>query len=291
MPYNPTTDPKITIPEENWNVGFGLHIKIFPCSIDPFVALDLAWPAACKAFAQYVSPNEKSAIKDFTGRSWLKSFKLLGEDAIELVEVEDTLGTKALRFLWRILELEDQAIFWLWIVGLAFDTFVEWSTQVYEASGCLPAPDHHWIRSGSNDCVYAPNADWQNACAWTNCYTSYGSQTSAGYRCGGVEDQFWSVIWQSEWGDFGGHPIATEQRLVEADSGQVLDQAGSFGDLFDPKQWSMLMYCDKFTKPGAPVCYLQARNISPTSVVEVIGDNGTYFYERYSTPPAPIVVS
>lgn len=291
MSYNPANDPRINIPMTEIHPGMFLRIKIMPCSVNPFVAAETIIPQLLKAFIGFEGPDPKHIYHAAAGQSLLKDLRFeFAEAEILEPEVGDILD-QVTRMVWKIDAEIDEVVWWLFLIGLAAEFFIDWSSEVYRLSGCTHAGMGGWIRSGNNECVYTTHEGWDQCCQFTNCSTSDGTTTTVAsqFPTGGFGES-WSLQVTSEWVDVGGHGIPTAMRIRDATADKVLDTGGAYGSLFGPEQWSMTMMYDQPAFAEKHVLVIEAMNTDDTSVNEVFGNRGGYFQETYTLPPTPISV-
>jgi hypothetical protein len=289
--YNPNNDPTITIPKVDWNIGFFLRIKVFPCSGNPFVAVETVGGALLKAFISFEGPDPKHILHKLSGRSSLKGIRMLFEEAEVLEpEVGDAID-QLTKWVWKIDAGIDEGVWWLFILSLVDEFFIDWSSAFYRMNGCLEYGATNWIRSGNNECVYTTHLGWVLACSYFFCDTSDGIQVTVGGGFHVPSTKTWSVQWTSNWGGIGGGPLPTLMRIRNTGTDKIYDASPSFGDLFGGGTWSMVGVYDQPPDPGSPLIALEAMNADDTTVAAAFGNGGGYFYEDYQKAPDPISFS
>lgn len=291
MSYNPEDDARIHIPLIDLDIGFCLRIVILPCSPKPSVFVETLLPALLKAFVAYEGPDAKHVVHKLTGRSALKSTRLLLNDAIEAIPEVGLLDSAATRFVFDLIGVVDVLAWWLFLADIAYDFFIDWSTSIYQVSGCLPEEGRYWERSGDNNCEYTCNQGYLNACAWTNCDTSDGFKTNAGSIITPPVGQYWNVQWTSEWEAIAGGAVPTNMRVQDVTANKTIDSAPAFSDLFDKKTWSIVGAFNQYQTEDEHQYNLQATNASETSIIVAVGKNGGYYYETHTKTPSPIDVN
>lgn len=290
MSYDPRNDARVTIPLTLLDPGFFLHIKIFPCSVNPFIAGELLIPAAMKAFIGFEGPDPKHIFHKAAGFSLLKDIRLeFAEAEILEPEVGDILD-KITRMVWKFDAAIDEGIWWLFVASIIGEFFIDWGTSVYRVNGCLDYGASGWVRSGDNECVYSSNQGYEPAALWLNCSDSNGDTTTASAVTTWSPGLIHSLQWTSEWIDVSDNPIPTKMRIQDTTNDKTLDEGLAFGSLFSNTTWSMTAVYDSPPTALDRTIVLQATNDGVTSVNEVFGKSGGYFSEYYTIPPSPINV-
>ncbi len=102
------------------------------CRPDPTVFLHGFNIAAIRAFSTLVSPNWKTLTKKVTGHSWLCGMKAVLLEADEA----DALYSSTAGAVFTALEWVDAAAFYFWVAGVGIEFLIDWTSLVYQFSGC-----------------------------------------------------------------------------------------------------------------------------------------------------------
>lgn len=150
-----------------------LFALLGPCAPNPFVLVGLAAFDAITAWWSIVSPNWKDTVKAGPGnRSWTHQLKETLFDAEEAApEWWYMFGDVAI-FCFEIL---DMFAFWFMVGYVLENALLQWTSQIWQMSGCFPKPNHYYIYSKDPLGNYYGGQDpWQAACAWFDLSTNTG---------------------------------------------------------------------------------------------------------------------
>jgi hypothetical protein len=110
-------------------VNFVKKIETFFCGVQPWVMVELAFPAALSAFVTIIEPNDKMWIRYLTGGSWLHGIKQLAKD---VKKVDPTFELPGGKYVFKFIELEDYASWYLFLGEVVYDAYLWWHSRIYK---------------------------------------------------------------------------------------------------------------------------------------------------------------
>lgn len=194
------------------------RIIVAPCSVPTVVWVESAFPALLKAIYSYESPDPKHVYHMVAGHSLICSLKQEIRNAREAAGAEEGEG---LRFLFKLAETVDKAIWWLFLAGLGVDAFIDWTSMAYELAGCR-GPDG----SNSSDNPFGgipdvTHAGDGNGLQWL---TGNPETPSFGASVGVRPGHSFTLIWLCNGKDIHSKPAPITAEFRNETIGTVLDQ-------------------------------------------------------------------
>lgn len=211
--------------------------------------------AAPKAFFTLLSPNWKTLTKKITGRSWLCGIKSVLQGADEA----DALYAGLSEAVFTSLEWIDAAAFYFWVAGVGIDFLINWTSLVYEMSGCKDL-DGWGLMTVDLEQAFLGPFDWTTVEPYTHYegndifnggdgfFLPQGSHYSLSFR---VECHQW----------LGFNPVAVLEARIVNEFGVAL--AHSVGQPDSSKAGStgvMTFFAMNGDIPGGSYAFLQIRN-------------------------------
>lgn len=225
--------PEILIPESDIPIGFGLSIHVYPCATTPQIICDAFGDAAIKAFIGLERPTVKQSIKKITGGSWLHNIRA----EIELLEIEDPAFFDAgLKLLFEFAELVDVAGWFFFLGSMGVQFLIDWSTIIYQESGCAPGTQTTIGNSNEPGSVFPRDGNWHECVTFSNVHWNNAPTSEAGsmFGCGPGEVVTCNVM--QTWTDLGNVPINVQCRTRNTVTNEQTSYSYTSQDLFVPNQ-------------------------------------------------------
>lgn len=154
-------------------IGTLVRAVVHPCATGgPELWVTCALPAALKALYGLIPIDVKHNMHALTERSWIKNMQLLGEDG---VISEAVFNSEGIRFLFKFAALADAAAYWLFVADILIDFLANWTSLVWEKSGCTPDPRHGFFYAHEPFGAFTDNDTWSPLAAWHETAPSPGA--------------------------------------------------------------------------------------------------------------------
>jgi len=202
------------------DVGQVLSAIYSPCAIAPWMLIGLAAFDGLTAWWSIVSPNWKDSYKAGGRGSWIHGLKEIMIDAEEKPPTWwIVLQDEAVVFF----ELVDMFLFWF-MVGMATVTgLLDWTSQIWELSGCKPKANEKYIYSKTpNGILINSNMGWQPDSSWVRCKSNAG-YTQIGTFITIPANSTYTFYQMCHWTNLGGEQFRPVNfRVTDMDTGEVL---------------------------------------------------------------------
>jgi hypothetical protein len=134
-----------------------------PCDPDPWIIVELAFPALIQAIFEYVQWDWEDYVEVGTGKPWQKHFK-------QKIKANKWQPPKAISrgvlFLF-VIESSIQRIAWMFLVAeIIANAFIRWSSLIYSLPACNAEAKRDWGRSETPLDGRPFNYDWQDGSSW-----------------------------------------------------------------------------------------------------------------------------
>lgn len=267
-----TVSPAIQIP-----IGFGQSITIYPCAPSIPVIFEGLEAASAKLFLSLISPSWKTDVKWLTGGTWLHDIREVMLDA-ELIDpvLIDATGTRA---LFLVADFVDTFAWWMFVAGLTVEFLMDWTTQVWQMSGCLPDPKRYWLESKNCNAVFRADGQWREAMSFTNCRTSDGITTNFGSPFSVFEGTSFSLVWTCVWGDVSGNVQPAVQRVIRGSDDMVLDTGGYEGSYWSQINGNIDNLRNSQVVTGGDTIHCEAMPANATMLLDYWANSGYLMFE------------
>lgn len=199
-------------------VNWILNIFYDPCDPQPWIYIELLFPAILLAIWEYIVPSWKDVIDYTTGKSWTKHGRMnIGPDAF----TPPTWSARGLRFLFFAAEHLDKFAWQFMVFELFKDAYLKWHSMVLNLGGCEVDPERVWGRSKIPSDGRPTNHEWQGGVTWI---TEEGNQIPfVGPRVQIDANGTGTMMVVGLFTTLLGAQLRVEQRIINIDTGEVLD--------------------------------------------------------------------
>jgi hypothetical protein len=205
------------IPSLLRDVGALTRIFWIPCSAPASLWIEAAGPALIKAIYSVAEPDLKETYHQTVGQSLVCSIKQSITEAIEDAGGETTASD---RFVFKVSEVVDEAIWTMFLAAIGADALIDWTSMVYRLQGCTNVKK--W--ASSSDPIGGTSGSGQgtsaNGLAWV---TSDPSNPRITPNVEVLGNRKWFIAWGCGLADVGGVPVGCTSVLLNSSTNQVLD--------------------------------------------------------------------
>lgn len=126
------------------NIGQVIRVMNGGCDIPPSLWVETGISAIISAFVTFAGPDWRYAFHEATGHSITCFAK---EGLADVKEIAPEAGSGLTRFLFKLTEKADAAVWFLYLGSIAREGLIDWTSQAMRLAGCV----HPNSQNGSDD--------------------------------------------------------------------------------------------------------------------------------------------
>lgn len=156
-------NPAYFIRKKIFEIGRGVRFIWAGCMPSPILLVETTITQGLKAADTIIEPDLKELIHKVSGKSVVKHLK----EHIQAEHIKDPKGSaSSKRFLFDFSEKVDMAVWWLFLLGVAYEGGVAWGKQATRLSSCNARPPAAWGFAQRPFGVFEDGPGWWPAFAW-----------------------------------------------------------------------------------------------------------------------------